>query len=207
MKKILTTAALAAVLALSSQGLFARGMGDRGCGDGDRCMGPGMGMNHLAMMEEYLNLTDEQADKIHKIDMEFRDKQYKSMKEHRKAIEAVLTDEQKKKMDDMWKNGPGKDRGDGDRRHDRKGKHNRDDRPMMMHKLLDLTDDQVDKIHKINMEYADRFHKNRKNPDEIKKLQKSRIKDIEKVLTKEQMKKLEELREDKDGMRDCPLFE
>ena len=193
MKKILAVTAFAAVMAFSSQAIYARGMG--GCGGGEG-MGYGPGM-----MFEDLNLTDEQADKIHKLNMEYRDKAWKDGTEHRKAIEKILTPDQKKKLDDArknrnndWKRGGGKHMGV-------KGYG----RGMMMGPALDLTDDQIEKIHKINIDYADKFHKNRKNTDELKKLRESRDSEIEKILTKEQLKQFKELR-DKRGNRDCPYY-
>jgi Spy/CpxP family protein refolding chaperone len=196
MKKLLTVAAVTAAFALSSLTLYAQGMG--GCGGPGEGMGPGMGF--LFMMEKELNLTDDQMDKIHKADMEFRDRQYQNMRDHRKAIDKILTDDQKKKLDDLRKKGPARDG-----KRDGKGKyHDKEGKRGFMQPGLDLTDDQVDKIHKINMDYADKFHKNRKNADELKKLRESRDKEIEKVLTKEQLEKIKEFR--KKSGRDCPYF-
>lgn len=199
MKKLLTVASFAAIMAFTSQMLYARGgMGDRGPGD---CMGPGMGMNHIEMMEKYIDLTDEQADKIHKLDMEFREKAYQSRKDYMNAVDKILTAEQKKKLEEqMMKDHKA-------RMNDRHKDNDKKDRPMkMLPKELNLTTEQIDKIHKTNMEYADKFHKNRKNNDEIKKLAENRNKDIEKVLTEEQIKKLKEFRNNNKGMRDCPFF-
>ncbi|HPS58552.1 MAG TPA: hypothetical protein PK514_10650 [Spirochaetota bacterium] len=200
MKKLLTITATAAAVAILSTGLYARGMGGEGF-----CGGPGNGMGYgPGMMFEDLNLTDEQSDKIHKVNMEYREKAWKDRNEHRKAIEKILTPEQKKKLEDARKN-RSRDWKKGD------GKHNgkRDDkdygRGMMMGPALDLTDDQIEKIHKINMDYEDKFYKNRKNADELKKLRESRDKDIEKIFTKEQIEQLKEFR-DKRGNKDCPYY-
>lgn len=197
MKKFLSIAALVAGIAFSSQVLYAQGMGPGGCG-GAGGMGYGPGI-----MYEDLNLTDEQADKIYKLDREFREKVWKDMPEHRKAIDKILTPEQKKKLEDARK--------EHFKRMSEGGKHrgkkygNNDGRGMMVGPALDLTDDQIEKIHKINMDYADKFHKNRKNADELKKLRDSRDKEIESVLTKEQLEQLKKIRE-KQGDRYCPYF-
>ena len=201
MKKFLAVAAFASVLAFSSQTIFARGMGPGGGGNGFGG-GPGYGPG---MMFEELDLTDDQVDKIYKINMEYREKAWKDRIEHRKAIDKILTADQKKKLEDARKNrfndgkkGDRKKKGKKDRRNDRRG--------MGMGPALDLSDDQLEKIHKINMEYADKFHKNRKNSDELKKLRESRIKDIEKVLTKEQLDQVNKFRKNNKGNRDCPYF-
>jgi len=196
MKKLLTIAALAAAMAFSSQTIFARGM--NGCG----YSGVGYGMGP-GMMYEDLNLTDEQADKIHKLNMEYREKAWKDRVEHRKAVEKILTAEQKKKLEDARKN-RGREWKKGDKK--RGKKYNRDNRRgMMMGPELDLTDEQIEKILKINSEYADKFHKNRKNADELKKLRESRDREIEKILTKEQLEKVKDFR-GKRGYGYCPYF-
>jgi len=194
MKKLATITALAAVLALGSAGLYARGGGPGFDGHGTG-YGP-------FMISEELKLTDEQADRIHKINMEYREKAWKDRVEHRKAIDKVLTDEQKKKLAEMKKKRPEKRADRKGRHHDKKGHIEGPGHMGFIYAELELTDDQMDKIHRINMEYADRFHKNRNNPDGIKKLRDSREKDIEKIMTKEQLKKIKEFRE----KRGCPYF-
>ena len=109
---------------------MARGMGT-GPGGGI-CGGPGMGMgqpfHHLDRMQYFLGLSDEQVDKIYKIDRDYQDRYYQNRKnhdavqklreEHSKAILNVLTKEQKQKWEDFKKNRPerGERRGSGPRR-------------------------------------------------------------------------------------------
>ena len=195
MKKFLTIAALAAGLAFSSQAIYAQGLG--GCGGGGG-MGYGPGM-----MYDNLNLTDEQADKLYKLDREYREKARKDREEYRKAIDKILTPEQKKKIEDARNERHGRMMNGG--KHGGKKYGDGDGRGMMMWPVLNLTDDQIEKIHKINMDYADKFHKNRKNADEVKKLRESRDKEIEKILTKEQLEQLKKFRENNTG-RNCPYF-
>lgn len=195
MKKLLTIAALAAAVTFSSQIIYARGMNGYGYSGAACGMGPGM-------MFECLDLTDEQADKIHRLNMEYREKAWKDRIEHRKAVEKILTPEQKKKLEDARKN-RGRDWNKGNKK--KGNKYNRDDRRGMMGPGLDLTDEQIEKIHKINSEYADKFHKNRKNADELKKLRESRDREIEKVLTKEQLEKVKDFR-GKRGYGSCPYL-
>jgi Spy/CpxP family protein refolding chaperone len=196
MKKLLTIAALAAAVTFSSQIIYARGMNGYGYSGAGCGMGPGM-------MFECLDLTDEQADKIHKLNKEYREKAWKDRVEHRKAVEKILTPEQKKKREDARKN-RGRDWKKGSKK--KGNKYNRDDRRgLMMGPGLDLTDEQIEKIHKINSEYADKFHRNRKNADELKKLRESRDREIEKVLTKEQLEKVKDFR-GKRGYGSCPYL-
>jgi len=125
MKKALTILSIAAILAVAgTSSLMARGMGTgHGGGPGGGiCGGPGMGMgqpfHHLDRMQYFLGLSDEQVDKIYKIDREYQDKYYQNRKnhdavqklrtEHSKAILNVLTKEQKEKWEDFKKNHPGK---------------------------------------------------------------------------------------------------
>lgn len=200
MKKLLAISAAVAAVAILSTGLYARGMGGGYCGGPGAGYGMGFGPG---MMYEDLNLTDEQLDKIHKLNMEYREKAWKERDTHRKAIEKILTPEQKKKLEDAKKDRRNNWKNEGKRKrmHDRYG----DGRGMMMGAALDLSDEQIEKIHKINMEYADKFYKNRKNTDELKKLRESRDKDIEKILTKEQLEQFRELRDNR-GYRDCPYY-
>jgi len=130
MKKTLTILTITAILAVAgTSSIMARGMG-MGQGGG-MCGGPGMGMgqpfHHLDKMQYFLGLSDEQVDKIYKIDRDYQDKYYQNRKnhdavqklrtEHSKAIENVLTKEQKQKWEDFKKNhhGRGERRGSGPR--------------------------------------------------------------------------------------------
>jgi len=131
MKKTLIVLTIAAVTALAGTStLMARGWG--GGQGGGICGGPGVGMgqpfHHIDRMQYFLGLSDEQADKIYKIDREYQDKYYQNRKnydavqklreEHSKAILNVLTKEQKEKWEDFKKNRPerGEKRGPAPRR-------------------------------------------------------------------------------------------
>ena len=178
MKKILL--ALFAVLFMSAAGsdLMARGMGK---GNGGDC--PGYGMNggfghHLNMLQDELKLTDEQIAKIHRIDMDYAEKFFQNRKnekgsdklfESRRAeIEKVLTKEQIVK----WKESRGPKKGIG------KGKGG----PGMMHDYLKLTDEQSEKIHKLNREFHDKFFENRKDNSKLEKLREEHRKEFGKIV-------------------------
>jgi Spy/CpxP family protein refolding chaperone len=126
MKKTLLVLTIAVVTAFAGTStLMARGWG--GGYGGGICGGPGAGMgqsfHHIDRMQYFLGLSDEQADKIYKIDREYQDKYYQNRKnydaienlreEHRKAILNVLTKEQKEKWENFLKDSPG--------RYDRRG--------------------------------------------------------------------------------------
>lgn len=132
MKKTLTILTITAILAVAgTSSLMARGWG-AGHGGPGICGGPGMGMgqpfHHLERMQYFLGLSDEQVDKIYKIDREYQDKYYQNRKnhdavqklreDHSKAILNVLTKEQKQKWEDFKKNRPerGERRGTGPKR-------------------------------------------------------------------------------------------
>jgi len=131
MKKGLLAIAMASILGLASTELLAWGGGPGWCnGPG---YGKGSGPRHggsreygyLVFLSEQIGLSDEQIQKVIKIDADYRAKYFTSRKdsekldalriEHRKAVESVLTDAQKKKLDDYYKNrrGPGYFRGHG----------------------------------------------------------------------------------------------
>lgn len=131
MKKLLTIITIAATVALAgTTSLTARGWGG-GYGNGT-CPGAGSGMgqsiHHIDRMQSFLDLSDEQADEIYKIDTEYRDKYYqnrqdydtirKLREEHRKDILNVLTEEQKEKWEEFVKDRPqrGERRGFGPKR-------------------------------------------------------------------------------------------
>ncbi len=119
MKKSITALSIAAIVALAGTSpLMARGWGGGGGGPHNgMCEGPGFGMvhsfHHIDRMQYFLGLSDAQADKIYKVDSEYRDKYYKNRKnydatqklreEHKKAILDVLTKEQKEKWNNFIK--------------------------------------------------------------------------------------------------------
>lgn len=118
MKKSLTALTIAAVVALAGTSpLMARGWGGGHHGSG-MYGGPGIGMgqhfHHIDRMQYFLGLSDEQADKIYKIDRDYSDRYYQNRKnydaieklreEHKKAILKVLTKEQKEKWEDFIEN-------------------------------------------------------------------------------------------------------
>ncbi len=59
-----------------------------------------------------------------------------------------------------------------------------------MQKFLDLTDDQIKKIHEINKTYLDRYFEKRKDKDAMKTLIKEHKEAVDAVLTKEQLEKI-----------------
>ena len=201
MKKILLS--IFAVIFMSAAGsdLMARGMGK---GNG-YC--PGYGMkggfgHHLNMLQADLKLSDEQVAKIHKIDMDYAEKFFQNRKNdkdsaklfesHRAEIEKVLTKEQLEK----WKEFRGPRQGMG------KGKGG----PGMMQDYLKLTDEQAEKIHKLNREFHDRFFENRKDEAKLDNLREEHRKEFEKILTKEQLEKLKEFKVHHRGMGFGPGF-
>lgn len=108
MKKIILVAVLSGVMTLGGTSLYAWGWGHHGGGWGYH-HGYGMGYGNMNYLADELNLTDQQVDKIIKIDAEYNaryyqnrdnyDKIYSLRQEHRKAVYDVLTDKQKKKFD------------------------------------------------------------------------------------------------------------
>jgi Spy/CpxP family protein refolding chaperone len=114
MKKGIIALSVLALVAITASSVFARGRGE-GCG-----MGGGQGFGGSYMQQE-LGLTDAQQDKIFKISQEYRQKFYDNRKDYVKvaelraekvkAIDAVLTKEQKEKFANLHKDGPSKGKG------------------------------------------------------------------------------------------------
>lgn len=115
MKKILLVTVLSAVMAMGGT-LYAQGRGwghsmMYGNGQGYH-YGYMMGSGHMEYLRDELKLTDTQVEKIIKIDAEFRLKYFQNRgnidkitalrEEHRKAVNNVLTDEQKKKLEENY---------------------------------------------------------------------------------------------------------
>jgi Spy/CpxP family protein refolding chaperone len=113
MKKGIIALSVLALVAITASSVYARGRG--GCGMG----GEGFGGN--SYMQQELALTDAQHDKIFKISQEYRQKFYDNRKdnvklaelraERIKAIDAVLTKEQKDKFASLQNNRYGRGRG------------------------------------------------------------------------------------------------
>jgi hypothetical protein len=131
MKKSIIAIAILSILSLGGASLYAWGWGPGSCrGQGPGWgQGPGGGHGHgfsrLIFMKDYLGLSEEQLDKIAKIDSEYRYQYFKNRNtpekfdalrtEHKKAVESVLTDIQKKKWDEFYKNRAGRGHGSGPR--------------------------------------------------------------------------------------------
>ncbi len=116
MKKGILTLAVVTLISLTAADAFSQGYG-RG---GRRGPGPGFyggcGAGKYVFLKQELGLSEKQVEKIFKIDTEFREKYFKNRAdrtkimeihvEHRKAIEKVLTKEQKEKFNSF--RGPGR---------------------------------------------------------------------------------------------------
>ena len=208
MKKILLSVLALVFISAGGSALIAKGMGDgRGGCAGYGMYGGGMGF-HLNMLQQDLGLTDEQVTKIHKIDMDYAEKFFQARNNREESeklwknrwadTEKVLTKEQLEK----WKEFRGPRYGMG------KGMHRWKDgsRPGMMHDYLKLTDEQSAQIHKLNREFHDRFYENRKDEAKLEKLREEHRKEVEKILTKEQLEKLNEFKKNHRGMGFGPGF-
>ena len=108
MKKTLIVLGVIAAVALVTTAVFAYGRGWQGGG----CLGFGNGP-----MMRSLDLTDDQQQKMFALSQEFRQKMFDSRNdpskfsalrdEHRKAVESILTDEQKAKLNSSGKSSRG----------------------------------------------------------------------------------------------------
>jgi Spy/CpxP family protein refolding chaperone len=206
MKRIMITLLALAVLTGTGSALSARGMGNGGCS------GYGLGMNggpgYHGMMFDDLKLTEEQELKIHKINKDYADKffearkdrdaHYKVRENHRKEIEKILTKEQLEKLKDF--RGAHQGKGKGMRQGKERGK------PGMMHNYLEITDEQAEKIHKLNMEFHDKMFKNRNNEKEMDKLRENHLKEFQKILTKQQLEKFNSFQKHHRGLGFGPGF-
>lgn len=130
MKKTLFALAIASLIGLASSELMAWGGGPGWGGGRGGCYGPGYGpgygrgygyenrgfkgIRHLDFLKEEIGLSDEQITKIIKIDADYRAKYFTNRNdyakinqlrtEHRKEFENVLTNDQKKKLDEYYRN-------------------------------------------------------------------------------------------------------
>jgi Spy/CpxP family protein refolding chaperone len=106
MRKGMMTLAVLGTLAVASTSIYAFGRDGSG-------MGRGQGFSGNSYMQQELKLTDQQQDQIFKISQEFRQKMYDNRKnpdkitvlrdEHVKAIEGILTADQKAKFATLQK--------------------------------------------------------------------------------------------------------
>jgi Spy/CpxP family protein refolding chaperone len=188
--------------------------GGWGRGD-DNYWGHGFGMGYgtgcyddRGSMMSDLGLTGDQTNKIADIDAKYRKLYYENRgnfdkidalrKEHRKAIEGVLNDSQRKSFDNVYNNRwGGWGRGYG-RRHmgDYYGQGYGNgycsglySSSKYMRQDLGLNDTQVKKIAEIDSKYRDLYAKNRDDYNKIDSLRLEHRKAIENVLTPEQKKK------------------
>jgi len=220
MRKIFFIALSLVILSLGASSLYAKSMG-KGMGGGD-CGGPGMGMGmhkpfmHLDILQYRLDLTNAQVDKVYNIDKEYMDKFYQNRNDNAKLkdlrakhfteIESILTTEQKVKWNDFKENHP--KNGMHDKRMDNKNCKNfgpmggmQGNHMGFFQKDLGLSDDQIDKIHKIQRDNMDKFYQNRNDGDKVRELRTKQDLEIENVLTAEQKTKWNDLKK-KHPMRD-----
>lgn len=203
MKKIFVSTCIITILSLAGTALFAQGKNT-----GERAPGMYKPFHNLNMLQERLNLTDAQVDKIYMLQKDYMNQCYQNRDDSAKInelrekyfsdVRSVLTDEQKTKWED-FKNNNAKARGGRDhyKKH-RASKYNDGDYGFhggFFREKLGLTDEQSDKIHKICKNNMDNFYKNRKDEDKIRELSEKQKAEIEKVLTSEQIAKLQKYRE------------
>ena len=118
MKKSFIAIAVVSLLTLGTASLYAWGWGPGGCHGQGPGWGQGHGFGRLYFMKDYLGLSEEQMDKIAKIDSDYRYQYFKNRNnpdkidalrtEQRKSVDSVLTDVQKKKWDEFYKNRDGR---------------------------------------------------------------------------------------------------
>lgn len=208
MKKNFITA-VALIILFSGSSLYARGMGS-GCeGSG---FGPGFAkpFHHLEMIQYQFELTNSQVDRIYQIEKSYTEKFFQNrkdrekiaglLKQHDAEIENVLTAEQKTKWNSFRKDHPMKN---GRNRDNNSSGLNYDGIPGhgMLKKELNLTDEQIDRMHRVRMSYMDSFYKNRNDADKIRELRTKHDTEIESILSAEQKAKLQELKNE--GPRRC----
>lgn len=120
-KKAIFALAFITAVSFAAIDLSARGWGDCGGKGADGKYGPGKGgygpgFRKYDYLKQELSLSEKQVEQIFKIDQEFREKRFKVRgdfekmlplrDEHFKAVEAVLTKEQKEKFANL-RCGPG----------------------------------------------------------------------------------------------------
>ena len=194
MKKIVFWGITLTMLSLAVLPLSAQRGGHPGNGHGNM-FGMDNSFMHFNMMQEKCGLTDAQVDKMYNIHKDYVDKFHQNrnnpdkMKELREKcseeMDKVLTPEQKAKKENF-----GKDKIK-DKKHDKPAKKGVHDGHGIMHDSLGLTNEQHDKIFKINKEYMDKFYQNRKNEKMIKEFRDKHHSEIMNVLTPAQRAQLE----------------
>ena len=128
---------------------------------------------------------------------EMRDRRASLAKEHKSAIEGILTQEQKNKIQENRAKSM------------EKRKEMQAKRMEKMKKDLALTDDQSAKLKSLNESYKSKFESLNKNEsldrtakrEQFKTLHQQHRNEMKSVLTQEQVQKLEEMRKDKGGKR------
>lgn len=173
--------------------------------------------HHRKHISKDLNLTDEQKQQLkginenHRKQMaelkknesisvkEMNDRKALLAKEHRSAMEQILTTEQKTKMLEQ--------------RNRSKQKHGQMQAKRMeeMKEKLALTEDQSAKLTSLNEGYRSKFESLKKNEsldqtakrEQFKALQKQRKEELKNVLTQEQIQKLEDMKKDESGREEA----
>ena len=216
MKKTIFISLSLVIMSLAVLPLFAEKKGKEN-GNGAGMRKPFM---HFNMMQDKLGLTNDQVDKMYKIEKDYMDKFYQNRNNPDKIeelrnkrseeIKSVFTPEQNVKWNNFIKDREkgGKD-GKKAAQGPQKGVHGC--RMEMMQKKLGLSDEQSDKIFAIHKDYMDKFYQNRNNDDKIKELHAKFAGEIENVLTPEQKTKWDELKKNrpkpdnrKDNKKDNP---
>ncbi|MCL2025489.1 MAG: hypothetical protein FWG92_01640 [Leptospirales bacterium] len=188
-----------AVLPLSAEKKWkGNGGGEYGYG----IMG-GQSVKRLNMMQSKLGLTNNQVDRMFKIQKDYMDKIYqnrnnadkvKELKgQCRTEMESVLTSEQKTKWNNLAKDRKANGK---DKKKERGAKKGGDKKGAIQNKL-GLSDAQCDRIFKINKDYMDQFYQNRNNESRIKELRAKQIGEIQNVLTPEQRTKWDEMKKNR----------
>ncbi len=160
-----------------------------------------------------LNLTDDQRTRMQSLNENFKErmkelnkqdditvKEQKErrlalVKEHRESLEALLSPEQRKQLEEQKK--------------DIKDKDKAGDRVEKLDRRLDLTDAQGQRIKEVNHDFRTKMQEVQKNEsltreekkDQIKSLQQTHTEQIKSILTEEQKNKLEALKRNKSDRR------
>ena len=173
------------------------------------------GKHEHGMALEKLNLTDKQKADIEKINVDFKNrmvnlkkeddisvKEWNSRKEtlrkqRRTEIQAVLTNEQKEQLKKMHQEGRAKQ------------KHSSEERLEMMKDKLGLSNEQTAKIKELQSGFHNKIKSIRENEslaaadkkEQIRQVLKENHKKIESVLTEDQIEKLKELKQNRQGKK------
>lgn len=171
--------------------------------------------HHREHLTKDLNLSDDQKQKMkevkenHRKQMadlqknenitvkEMRDRKATLAKEHKAAIDGILTQEQKNKVEEQRTKSL------------EKRQQMQAQRAEKMKKQLALTDDQSSKLKTMNETYRSKFESVRKNEsldrtakkEQFRALKQQQKEELKNVLTQEQIQKLEEMKKDKGGRK------